>query len=324
MFGVALLAAITMSSAAFGQATAPPVPPPIASDDDGGRVVGGSPAAPGTAPWQVELYSTYRYTPQDFAEDDARGAADPKKRFFSLRQGWELGHRCGGAWLGDNWILTAAHCVIEVTGNFLEVRRVRLGTQDLSVGGTTYAIESAVVHMGYVDGEPYPNDIALIRIAPGDPIPPSVKPIRILGDAAGDRPLASGDALRVTGWGLTQPRVSGARDAATNRQSPVLLQVALSAFPDARCDAVPDYAKRLPGKTVCGGSTIPGRDACSGDSGGPLTRAQGSERVLVGIVSWGRGCALAGYPGIYTRASDYRQWIAGAKTAARPGQVSRY
>lgn len=48
-----------------------------------------------------------------------------------------------------------------------------------------------------------------------------------------------------------------------------------------------------------------GRDACQGDSGGPLTHGD----ILVGVVSWGRGCASEIYPGVSTAISPYTQWI---------------
>lgn len=59
---------------------------------------------------------------------------------------------------------------------------------------------------------------------------------------------------------------------------------------------------------ICAGEE--GKDSCQGDSGGPMTCGEGDMDPLCGIVSWGRGCALAGYPGVYTQASTYVDWCA--------------
>ena len=56
---------------------------------------------------------------------------------------------------------------------------------------------------------------------------------------------------------------------------------------------------------ICAGKA--GKDSCQGDSGGPMINLV---REQVGIVSWGYGCAEAGYPGVYTRVSKYASWIA--------------
>ena len=59
---------------------------------------------------------------------------------------------------------------------------------------------------------------------------------------------------------------------------------------------------------LCAGKSAGGIDACQGDSGGPLTTAVGA-RLLVGVVSTGKGCALADYPGLYARVSSFAGWI---------------
>ena len=62
---------------------------------------------------------------------------------------------------------------------------------------------------------------------------------------------------------------------------------------------------------VCAGYAIGGKDSCEGDSGGPLAVRDGPEArwTLAGIVSNGIKCAEPNLPGIYTRISEYEDWI---------------
>jgi len=57
---------------------------------------------------------------------------------------------------------------------------------------------------------------------------------------------------------------------------------------------------------ICAGNVAEGGvDACQGDSGGPLV----ANDQLIGIVSWGVGCARPKLPGVYTEVAYYSDWI---------------
>lgn len=310
-------------------------------EDAGGRIVGGEPARPGSAPWQVEILSSPDYDDADRAYDATLAHQDPCKIHLAERASWELAHKCGGAWIGDGWIATAAHCVDNIPGfdgregNVLTDRRLRLGTQNISVDDGLFAIDAVVIHGGYSKATKL-DDIAVVRVAADPRIAEfeangRLAAIPLMG--AADRDFDAGEALRVTGWGWMGQRMAG--DAVTRldsaqrlqRNPAELQQLTLHYLPDAQCEA--EYGAFYgPGALCAGtlaadGSIEAGKDSCQGDSGGPLTREEDSgRRSLVGIVSGGKGCG-AGKPAVYTRVSYYDGWLAEAKAAARSGEVVR-
>jgi secreted trypsin-like serine protease len=340
--------------AATAVANAPaqsPTPQPAAADscearrarhdESGGRIVGGEPARPGSAPWQVEILSSPDYDEADRAYDASLAHDDACKIHLAERASWELAHKCGGAWIGNGWIVTAAHCVDNIPGfdgrqgNVLSDRRLRMGTQNLTMDDGLFALDAVVIHGGYSKASKL-DDIALVRVTDDPRITAFEASGRLAAVplmAAGDRDFDEGEALRVTGWGWMGQR--NERDAVTRldsaqrlqRNPAELQQLTLHYLPDARCAT--EYGEFYgPGALCAGtlaadGSIAAGKDSCQGDSGGPLTREEdGGQRSLVGIVSGGKGCG-AGKPAVYTRVSHYADWIAAAKASAKSGEVVR-
>jgi len=324
---------------------APPSPdeaaPDLPEEEGDGRIVGGKTAERKDGLWQAEIYAIGEgvYTDAEVEADFNKLNTDLTKKGLTFKPKWEQNHRCGGAFIGGNWVVTAAHCVIlpcpkqpcPARDQFLQRRGVRLGTLNIDGGGRTYRIERAVIDARY-DGKKKIYDMALLKIVP-DRKPGRLDfapvPIRILGSKPTDLPLMRNPNLAATGWGLTGARPDGPKRVQVDRAgkpvnaaSPVLKIVALKLKPqDGRCRQ--EYPEAMIPHVLCAGSN-PGEDTCQGDSGGPLTRAEGNERVLVGLVSGGKGCAIAGMPGLYVNVTEYRTWIEEAKAASQAGRVVDY
>ena len=198
------------------------------------QVINGAPTY--GSPWQVEILSTFAYTDQVVAAD-RRLRAGEGKVYLAEKAPWERTHRCGGALIDWDLILTAAHCVWPKTnGDVLRSRAVRVGTDNLASGqGRVVRIAQAVVHAGY-DTATAANDIALVRLDWGRTIS-LIPTIPLAGPGQPDaRP---GRRVSVTGWGLTGARDPGGdamltRAGEVNHASAQLQQLWLAVQPGAR------------------------------------------------------------------------------------------
>jgi secreted trypsin-like serine protease len=110
---------------------------------------------------------------------------------------------------------------------------------------------------------------------------------------------AAGTKVNAAGWGKTAERATSL--------TPHLRSVALEIAPTRECRrGSAELGEYFPPSMLC--ASAPGRDTCAGDSGGPLVATSNGHVVLVGVTSFGVGCARAGHPGVYTRASAIRAW----------------
>ncbi|XP_017124508.1 trypsin delta [Drosophila elegans] len=198
-------------------------------------------------------------------------------------------HRCGGAVYKTNIIISAAHCLNTLTGP--ENLTIVAGSSNIwfpTGPQQELAVRKFIIHPKY---RTLNNDYdAAILILDGDfEFNKAVQPIQL----AKERPEHD-TLVTVTGWGTTSEG---------GTISDVLQEVSVNVVENTQCKSA--YSIMLTSRMLCAGVTGGGKDACQGDSGGPLIH----NNELLGIVSWGTGCAREKYPGVYCSVPDVRDWL---------------
>jgi len=200
---------------------------------------------------------------------------------------------CGATLIGPQHVLTAAHCMgydFEVVVGEHQINSAEDGTRH-QVCGTT-------LHPSWNDGT-LDYDFAIVRLT--EPVQLGARAVpACLADASMAGDALDGQTVTVSGWGTT---------AAGGNQAEVLMSVDVPAMTNAACRETGYGENQITDAMLCAGQAAGGIDSCQGDSGGPLTYTTGGKTYLVGVVSWGIGCATANFPGVYARVSHVRDWI---------------
>jgi trypsin len=205
-------------------------------------------------------------------------------------------HSCGGSLWNGNTVITAAHCSTGVlVGSTVKVHRHDLSKTDKEEHGKVYNVLAKIVHPKYTSTEKG-YDVAIWKLA----APKGNRTNLELDDGS----LGDVDDTLLTGIGWGETKVSP--------RTTILQEVKLPVYNHEQC--MKDYEPlnwdiQNSETQICAGYPEGGKDTCQGDSGGPLFAMKYNKQVLVGIVSYGSGCAKAGKPGIYARVSALRDWI---------------
>lgn len=204
-------------------------------------------------------------------------------------------HFCGASLIKKNWALTAGHCV---RGQSTRGLTVVIGAYSLGqrVQAETFPVEKVVVHPGY-NGNTI-NDFALLKIggqSRGQVVELNRTQLNVPTQGAPLVATAAGFGyIKQNGWNVEK----------------TLRKVNLPLVSQQECNRA--YNGKITDQMICAGKPQGGIDTCQGDSGGPLflkrSQSQGGA-LLIGVVSWGEGCARPNKYGVYARVSSAISWI---------------
>ncbi|XP_077925870.1 coagulation factor XI isoform X2 [Halichoerus grypus] len=200
------------------------------------RIVGGTASVPGEWPWQITLHIT-----------------SPTQR-----------HLCGGSIIGNQWILTAAHCFDEVESpKILRVYSGILNQSEVKKDTSFFGVQEIIIHDQYEVAE-NGYDIALLKLE---------------------------TAINYTG-----------------KIQNTLQKANIPLVTTEECQ-IRYRRHKITNKMICAGYKEGGKDACKGDSGGPLSCKHNEVWHLVGITSWGEGCGQRERPGVYTNVVKFKNQV---------------
>ncbi|XP_045444757.1 coagulation factor VII isoform X2 [Pipistrellus kuhlii] len=237
-----------------------------------GRIVGGNVCPRGECPWQTALMLDKKLL-------------------------------CGGTLIDTTWVVSAAHCFDSVKS--LENLTAVVGDHDLSEEDGSEQ-ERQVVQIitpnKYIKRKTN-HDIALVRLSRPVAFTDYVVPLCLPEKAFSERTLAFIRFSTVSGWGQLLYRGATALELMTIDVPRLMTQDCLEQS-KRRANAL-----EVTENMFCAGYLDGSKDACYGDSGGPhATKFQGTW-YLTGVVSWGVECAAEGQFGVYTRVSQYTEWL---------------
>ncbi|XP_067218501.1 trypsin I-P1-like [Chanodichthys erythropterus] len=218
---------------------------------------------------------------------------------------------CGGTLINKDWVLSAAKCFKD-SSNVSDPDTVMFFGRLNQSGSNPHEIirtaKRIIRHSNYND-QLHNNDIALVQLNSSVTFSDYIKPVCL---AAAGSVFSADTESWVTGWGTLQSEGEWTFDT--------LQEVMMPIVSNSDCDKA--YGGGITSNMICAGLLNQGgKDSCQGDEGGPMVSKKDSLWIQSGIVSFGVGCAEPEFPGVYTRVSQYQNWIESYMGSNPPGFV---
>nr|XP_003704850.2 PREDICTED: trypsin-1-like [Megachile rotundata] len=203
---------------------------------------------------------------------------------------------CGASVINSRYVLTAAHCVDRFDPNLMSIRILEHDRNSTTESETQmFKVEKVIRHSAYSTYN-YNNDIALVKVKDSIKFEGKMRPVCL---PEREKTFGGMEGI-VTGWGALDEG---------GPISPTLQEVTVPILTNAECRETKYPSRKITDNMICAGYKDGMKDSCQGDSGGPLHVVTNNTHSVVGVVSWGEGCAKPGYPGVYSRVNRYLTWI---------------
>uniref|UniRef100_A0A7N6AT25 Peptidase S1 domain-containing protein n=1 Tax=Anabas testudineus TaxID=64144 RepID=A0A7N6AT25_ANATE len=231
---------------------------------------------------------------------------------WQVRLHYNGSYTCGGTLISNQWVLTAAQCTIEMNSMSLWTLYFgRVNQSDPNIYEVNRTVSQVIVNPDY-NNTLLNNDIALMKLSSPVNYTDYIKPICL---ASNSSQFYNSTLCWATGWNVIVNNQS-LQDYNTLQE----VQIPVIGNNECSCDYVLDGNVDITNNMMCAGQQ--GNGTCLGDSGGPLQCKQGSVWIQAGITSFGVPCALAGFPEVYARVSQYETWITNQVGGANVGFVT--